>query len=1288
MDDRPPTRREPGSQRRRPLQDATDYYNNVPAASPPRATHQPSALSHSPKLPHHESLRPNGNLNVLNGRSSPSPLMEDRRISVVVGEEQTESNRNSHISAASTNASGKSRRKTHVGPWRLGKTLGRGATARVRLAKHAVTGQFAAVKIVSKAAAAQVHQSSSLRGKDLITGEPGEDRQMPFGIEREVVIMKLIEHPNVISLYDIWENRGELYLVLEYVDGGELFDYLVDLGRLREWETMKYFRQILAGLTYCHAFNICHRDLKPENILLDGDKNVKIADFGMAALQPTGALLDTSCGSPHYASPEIIKGHRYRGDKADIWSLGVILFVMLTGRLPFDDPNVRSLLERVKIGDYYLPAELGDDARDLITRMLQVDPQNRITMDKIWKHPLVRKYDKVYTIGGTLERFASPPPFPSVNGLGRPQTECDIDTEIFRNLQTLWHGAREDSIVERLLSEDANQEKFFYCMLLKYREDHLEDYQGPRLEYSTSDYHHNNRQLRKRVVTKRLQNGRGQGRQRSQFSIVSSEGTRAKDGSYEDAQKSEAGETVQSYDPYRASRKQIQDTRTGHASVTVHHGPSHWPSSGTGSTKHRAITRLTEGHRSSSHGSGGSGYGSRVSLASSTQKGGAVITRPVNGHKRGVSFSHIRKNSSGSPGPTARRLQAQTAKTRLPDRQRAQEDGLSRDVSGSPDPEARPNTKYHDGTTRTVVPPSSKKFKTPSHIFKEEARQVSSELERVCDEAFNRSSVSSSAQTKRTDHVNGYESPISSFSTREDSAIGIAATDEPLPSTPWRGAGASMCDRPLPPPPKRAVDSFTERQLKETRDRLIERAAVGKAGVSQSYLEDVIAHLDRLMQPSPSDQYADEGRRVASATPDCRSPFDASFLPAITEEGRFAGTADLRLRVEESPYEPRVRSDPNPHIVRPGERQDTGPSSTIRVVQPASATPAPHVAPLNVKKRTSNKAHVVGSPDLETFERLRREDQDIDASILQGFVGRQNDGTLHTIKEDGLAEDSRASRRGTSGESKKRSWFRWTSDRPSHGESRDVHRAKDTQRNTYVAAVDSGDGLETPRSGPTESHASSESRQGSPKPKSPGKFGFLKFFGKRGSREKEKTQSDEHAFTTTDVDDSVSISTSATSNRAPSRLEMSRPPQTDTSRDGRRHSNWLSRFLHIKPASRVVCFHVGRTRARKEVAATLREWKRYGIRDVTVDRQKNFISGRVDAHNFLKIKPVSFAVELHTVVERGRRSHLSIAHFTQVKGAASSFYKVVNTLESVLDSRGILVRDERRRKGMRQVLET
>jgi serine/threonine protein kinase len=187
----------------------------------------------------------------------------------------------------------------------------------------------------------------------------------------------LTSRPNLTVL-----SRHNRYLLLEYVEGGELFDYLVSRGRLDVTEALTYWRQIISGVDYCHRFNICHRDLKPENLLLDKEKQIKIADFGMAALELNNgtSFLETSCGSPHYASPEVVSGKQYHGNASDIWSCGVVLFALLTGRLPFDHENMSELLGKVKSGKFEMPRSIPAESKDLLARILVVNPAQRITV--------------------------------------------------------------------------------------------------------------------------------------------------------------------------------------------------------------------------------------------------------------------------------------------------------------------------------------------------------------------------------------------------------------------------------------------------------------------------------------------------------------------------------------------------------------------------------------------------------------------------------------------------------------------------------------------------------------------------------------------------------------------------------------------------------------------------------------------------------------------------------------------------------------------------------------------
>lgn len=233
------------------------------------------------------------------------------------------------------------------------------------------------------------------------------------------------------------------------MDGGDMFSYINNYGPIPEFEMMGYFRQILSALEYVHSFNICHRDLKPENLLMKTNGVVKIADFGMAAIQqsPTHAL-KTSCGSPHYAAPELIGRVRYQLDKVDIWSLGVILYATLCRRLPFDDPDVPTLLAKAEKGVYFVPDILSKDARDLISKMLTVDPRKRIPIRKIWQHPLLRRYDDIDDLnnGGRVVNSRA-------NDKAKPVPPDELDLQILRQLKSMWHMYPEKQIAMQLTND-------------------------------------------------------------------------------------------------------------------------------------------------------------------------------------------------------------------------------------------------------------------------------------------------------------------------------------------------------------------------------------------------------------------------------------------------------------------------------------------------------------------------------------------------------------------------------------------------------------------------------------------------------------------------------------------------------------------------------------------------------------------------------------------------------------------------------------------------------------------
>ncbi|KAG6866562.1 hypothetical protein C0991_002047 [Blastosporella zonata] len=346
-----------------------------------------------------------------------------------------------------------------IGLWKIGREIGSGASGRVKIARHSRTGQYAAIKIISKIA---------LNSRVSINRMADETEHTQLAIEREIVVMKLLDHPNVMRLYDVWETSTSLYLILEYIQGGELFDHLCNNGKLPVPEALNYFQQIISAIDYCHRFNIAHRDLKPENILLDQDFNIKIADFGMAAWQATDdGLLRTSCGSPHYAAPEIISGVMYNGSAADIWSCGVILFALLAGKLPFDDDDTGALLNKVKTGKFEFPSDMDVLAQDLIGRMLSMDVSERITMPDIMVHPFFVLHPPKVASNVT----------PRLDNAAQPIDKLLLDPDIFANLRALWNGTDDADIEERLTNVEPTLEKGIYHLLIQYRASNLELYQ-------------------------------------------------------------------------------------------------------------------------------------------------------------------------------------------------------------------------------------------------------------------------------------------------------------------------------------------------------------------------------------------------------------------------------------------------------------------------------------------------------------------------------------------------------------------------------------------------------------------------------------------------------------------------------------------------------------------------------------------------------------------------------------------------------------------------------------------
>ncbi|KAI8034299.1 serine/threonine-protein kinase par-1 [Drosophila gunungcola] len=252
-----------------------------------------------------------------------------------------------------------------VGFYDIERTIGKGNFAVVKLARHRITKNEVAIKIIDKS---QLDQTNLQK------------------VYREVEIMKRLKHPHIIKLYQVMETKNMIYIVSEYASQGEIFDYIAKYGRMSESAARYKFWQIISAVEYCHKKGIVHRDLKAENLLLDLNMNIKIADFGFSNHFKPGELLATWCGSPPYAAPEVFEGKQYTGPEIDIWSLGVVLYVLVCGALPFDGSTLQSLRDRVLSGRFRIPFFMSSECEHLIRRMLVLEPTRRYTIEQIKRH--------------------------------------------------------------------------------------------------------------------------------------------------------------------------------------------------------------------------------------------------------------------------------------------------------------------------------------------------------------------------------------------------------------------------------------------------------------------------------------------------------------------------------------------------------------------------------------------------------------------------------------------------------------------------------------------------------------------------------------------------------------------------------------------------------------------------------------------------------------------------------------------------------------------------------------
>lgn len=1002
------------------------------------------------------------------------------------------------------------------------------------------------------------------------------------------------------------------YLVLEYVDNGELFDHISRAGLLPEEEAMRYFRQLMSAVSYCHQFNICHRDLKPENILLTKDGKIKIADFGMAALQQTPEhRLVTSCGSPHYAAPEVIKAVPYRGDKVDVWSMGIVLYATLSGRLPFDHPSVPRLLQAIQKGTYRMANAIGPEAADLITRMLQVDPRERISINQIWRHPLIRKYEYLDTYRGGIN-----PRSPDVQYCERPVDRVsDIDKEIMRHLKSLWHQFEEKQLMTLLLDDKPNDQKLFYGLFLKHRENQLENY-TPEIGYSNSDYHHVRplAKIKKLSTRQFTQTGpNGYKRQISKFTVVSNAGGRGHARKSSGYAETESAETVKSYDPFKDSRPQnlAMDGPPTHAKVVIHRNP---------------ISRLQEDTQISRAGGSKSSnrygmqpafnsaraYASRSSLASSTK------SRRSNPHarvglkyKRGVSFTNIRH-------PAMRTVSEGEANDRTRQRSKLMEEV----PEDSPNMATQLRSRKEAGTFGQPLPQAFRRGR-PSHLFQEDVRQLSSSLAKDCDEAFNNSHglslLSSSADYGSDSH---YSTPFSSFERGNiDTELSLLQLQQ-LEAAKAVGLQAAYETRPLPVPPKRSKS--VEQELAEARRAAHSRKVTGDGMHSPRYINRMVSHIDRLMLPNQT--YLSEGERRTTSAPNppttsgraiegVRPLPNPQNYPRTRTSDRNDGYGQYLHRERTNVVASnRMGSTPEPYTARYDDRElvVTNPDhrpATARAV-PLSSSPVKMPAPLNIRKvKKQPQLHLQPQPQSQSQPQPQPQPQQpLETPLLTGALNATKDAFT---KFEQLAPNFSS---GTKRQKSKRDDDPFRYDGAKFTGLNTISKKKTAWYKRNSKPDDNQFAIGEVEINP----------YCLPDPKKKGFMGnLLKKFGPK----------EDEGLPLGGKFTNLSPFTTSTNTKAAFKLYDDNnvessvgddlghylPKQAnyrdDSTRQIEPQQNWLARLFLVKPATSYLCFNLTKRRARQEVALLLKDWRQFGIKDVVVNKPRNLVFGKVAPTN-------------------------------------------------------------------------
>ncbi|KAI0837944.1 Pkinase-domain-containing protein [Hypoxylon sp. FL0890] len=1227
---------------RTPLGDATARVLNTPSTRPGKASHSQTAQPNPLRAhPTNQATRQHTNSRT----SAPTKFQKPRarsnpHTSVASQDVQQEDKRESQVSIASFLPSGI--RKTHIGPWELGKTLGCGSAARVRLVRHKNTAELAAVKILSRNGISNTQPASiaNLDKWDRTRIEYKSENRMPINIEREVAIMKLIDHPNIVKLYDIWESRSEIYLVLEYVEKGDLYHYIAQKTLLSELESIFFFRQLLSALEYIHSFNICHRDLKPENILLTEHNQVKIIDFGMSAMhQGPQHILVTACGSPHYAAPELIAKRGYRAETVDIWSLGVITYACMTGRLPFDGDSQSEVLHRIERGVYHLPEFLSYEAQDLISRILVVNPKARLSSREIWQHPLIRMYDHMdhLNVEGAHDY--------DHNTRCDPVPEDEVDKDTLRQLKAVWHTYNEGQIARALTSDEPNDFKMFYWLINGYKERVLENY-GTDLTHSPSDFHHlraPNWKKRYTTVEFPAKNGRSM----SRFTLISNVAT-DENGEVLERASVDGAATVQSYDPYKASQV-IGEVVASHAKIIVHRNGttstrnSARPPSRASTRTRNASVRTNSSTRSRPPRSGrqtstsATLRKSRQSLRSIKSGEEVSYERPVLRHKRGVDFSLARKRLV-VPGESGCRP-ASVAEGHT---------DYNRNFSCPTSPGKRSKLSKRSGRARS----GTQSMADPSHVedgdlhWNQALRQWSHTIAKDCDDAFNSSLLDDADGSYLTDTP--LQLPIT-----EDTAIPSVDTNTPTsiatatPAATVQRVGQPNItvhpwdSRPLPLAPSSNGSDMHEYLTAKTR--------AGRLGdprpESPGFANENVSQLNRRGQPASSSEKAETERRVVSAP--IYSQFstqwgrDKILLPSINE-----GSRDGEHHDDEDKF--RSVSLPEPSMAP--QTPENGGAGLEHLAQRKKT-----IRLVDSESRQSGTAMTPATCSV-------RKDQSL--SIWPSLQGRQGPNLHQQYVANELKHQVPKEPFGKTGESlipvvkkKPSSWFK-----------RNSKEKDDLLDGSSLSKTDELERMTTNSSaGPAKQPT---------KKKSFG-FGWL-----RGNKERPQ-----YNLSLGDPDCDEYSPERARASSQSSHLPYSKDwDDKVATRNIEPQRSWLARLFRVKPATRYLCFSMSRPRVRQEITYLLREWKSYGIKDIVVDKDRSLVFARVAKKNHLNLKEASFAAEIMTVVEHGRRNQLSVVRFTQERGAASTFHKVIDTMDSIFGGRNLLVADKQKAKIMVKML--